>query len=50
MANIFEPVKIQKIEKVCLRTYYIAGHLECRGFGSLALDLETLRKVSKELQ
>jgi len=28
MANILEPIKILKIEKVCLRTYYIAGHLK----------------------
>jgi len=30
MANILEPIKILKILKVYLRTYYIAGHLKQR--------------------
>jgi len=29
MANILEPIKkVLKIKKVCLRTYYIVGHLK----------------------
>jgi len=38
MANIPEPIKkILKIWKICLRTYYIAGHIKPRGPRSLGL-------------